>query len=93
MKINGTPAPDVQAATTKPVREANAPEAVKATTSQSPKRRDSVEISDAARALAGQGMSSADRTAQIRQRILDGAYNTTEIIDTVARRILQRGDL
>jgi anti-sigma28 factor (negative regulator of flagellin synthesis) len=96
MKINGTPSPDVQAATTKTVREAGAAEAVnapKSATSTPAKRRDSVEISDAGRALATQGAPSSERVSEIRQRILDGAYNSNEVVDTVARRILQRGDI
>lgn len=90
MKINGMPSPDLRAITTKPVRDAESAEtasALKSATSAPPKRRDSVEISDAGRAQA------ASRVADIRQRILAGAYDATHVIDTVARRILQRGDI
>jgi len=100
MKINGTPSPEVLAATTKGVRETGAAEAISSTKSAKPEtpapakpRRDSVEISDAGRALAGHGGLTADRVAEVRQRILAGAYNATEVVDTVARRILQRGDI
>jgi hypothetical protein len=99
MKINGTPSPEVLSATTKNVRETAATEAIISPKSTQPdmpapaaKRRDSVEISDAGRALASGGMS-ADRVSEVRQRILSGAYNAAEVVDTVARRILQRGDI
>lgn len=67
-------------------------------------RNDRVQISDAGRALAAQAASSAanmatadglspDRVAQIRNRILEGAYNSVEVVDQVARRMLERGDI
>lgn len=62
-------------------------------------RSDKVEISDAGRALAareGTGESSTltpERIAELRQRVLDGAYNSLAVVDEVARRILGRGDL
>ncbi len=96
MKINGTNLPDVLGATTKLVRDvgsAAAAQPPKPATSEPTKRRDSVEISDAGRTLAGAQAPSADRTSEIRQRILAGAYDTTQVVDTVARRILQRGDI
>lgn len=34
-----------------------------------------------------------DRIARIRQRILDGAYASDAVLDTVARRLLRSGDL
>lgn len=58
---------------------------------------DAVHISDAGRALAARGHADAGltpvRTAQIRQRVLDGAYNSLAVVDDVARRILGSGDL
>jgi anti-sigma28 factor (negative regulator of flagellin synthesis) len=66
--------------------------------SGSESRSDSVQISAAGRALAGsvektggEGLTPA-RAAEIRQRILSGAYNSTAIVDQVARRILDQGD-
>jgi len=66
-------------------------------------RSDSVKISDAGRALARQvegtfadapgGELTADRIAEVRQRIRDGAYGSAEVIDEVARRMLERGDI
>ncbi|MEO8620958.1 MAG: hypothetical protein ABI625_07825 [bacterium] len=62
-----------------------------------PVKSDAVQISDAGRALAARGRDdsalSPERTAQIRQRVLDGAYNSLSVIDHVARRILVSGDL
>ncbi|MCA2986373.1 MAG: hypothetical protein INH02_03015, partial [Gemmatimonas sp.] len=34
-----------------------------------------------------------EREAELRQRVLSGAYNTLDVVDQVARRILSRGDL
>jgi hypothetical protein len=34
-----------------------------------------------------------ERTAELRRKVLEGAYNTLDVVDQVARRILQRGDL
>ncbi len=60
-------------------------------------RNDKVQISDAGRALAArEGSTTAlnpERAAQIRQRVLDGAYNSLGVVDEVARRILNSGDL
>lgn len=59
-------------------------------------KSDAVQISDAGRALAARenpdGLTP-ERTAQIRQRVLDGAYNSLAVVDEVARRILGSGDL
>ena len=64
---------------------------------------DRVEISDAGRALAaretdsldakGRTELSAERVSEIRQRILEGAYNSVQVVDEVARRMLERGDI
>lgn len=64
---------------------------------------DKVEISDAGRALAARETESLDakgraeltteRVGEIRQRILEGAYNSIEVVDEVARRMLERGDI
>jgi hypothetical protein len=62
-------------------------------------RGDRVEISDAGRALAARDGSaeasslSSERIAELRQRVLDGAYDSLEVVDQVARRILATGDL
>lgn len=64
-------------------------------------RTDQVEISDAGRALANdaateQTESSAldpQRVADIRAKILSGAYNSLSMASDVARAILRSGDL
>ena len=62
-----------------------------------PRSGDAVQISDAGRALAARGNAepglTPERTAQIRQRVLDGAYNSLAVVDEVARRISRSGDL
>ncbi|MCC6316047.1 MAG: flagellar biosynthesis anti-sigma factor FlgM [Gemmatimonadaceae bacterium] len=59
-------------------------------------RLDRVEISDAGRARAARvhpvATDAADRLAQIRRRVLEGAYNADAVVADVARRILDRGD-
>lgn len=67
-------------------------------------RADRVEISDAGRSLAardgsadvaapaGAGLDPA-RKASIRGRVLNGAYDTLEVVDAVSRRLLDSGDL
>jgi negative regulator of flagellin synthesis FlgM len=61
-------------------------------------RGDKVQISDAGRALAAQANTdrtelSAERVAEVRERILSGAYNSLEIVDQVARKMLASGDI
>ena len=62
-------------------------------------KSDSVQISDAGRSLAGRlerlDASAFDpaRVAELRTKVLTGAYNTLDVVDQVARRILTRGDL
>jgi anti-sigma28 factor (negative regulator of flagellin synthesis) len=59
-------------------------------------RRDSVQLSAAGRALAGGvdgGAMSAERVAELRKKVLEGAYNSTEVVDQVAKRILGSGDV
>lgn len=60
------------------------------------RRTDSVSFSDAGRALAGEtgkAALSAERVEEVRQRLLTGAYNSTQMAEQVARRILERGDI
>jgi len=67
-------------------------------TPSSSDRSDKVQISDAGRALAARGSDRAvaltpERSADVRHRILSGAYDTVEVVDAVARRLLASGDL
>jgi hypothetical protein len=60
-------------------------------------RVDRVEISEEGRALAaaaevGESMSP-EHASQINARIADGTYDTAEVAEEVARRILDSGDV
>ena len=65
--------------------------------SDSSSSADTVQISDAGRARAArENVSSGldpQRAAQIRQRVLDGAYNSLDVVNKVAQRVLDSGDL
>jgi|GEM_PF-3374384 len=60
-------------------------------------RSDEVHISAAGRELAAsRGRKTEltpERTAELRKRVLDGAYNSLAVVDKVARRIIGSGDL
>jgi hypothetical protein len=56
-------------------------------------RKDSVELSAEGRALSKGGALTPERTTLIRQRILQGAYDSTAVVDRVAQNILKSGDL
>ena len=107
MKINGSSYDTLRPAAQKPAAgvqstSVDAPKAQSTTTptgttGTSAGRSDSVQFSDAGRALATGGASasgslSAERVAELRKRVLEGAYNSTHIVDQVAKRILERGD-
>lgn len=67
-------------------------------TPSSTDRSDKVSISDAGRALAARDGGEAKsldpaRVATIRDRVLSGAYDTLEVVDAVARRLLASGDI
>ena len=58
------------------------------------KQGDSVEFSSTGRSLAGglQAELDPERVAELRRKVYEGAYNSLDIVDQVARRILTRGD-
>jgi anti-sigma28 factor (negative regulator of flagellin synthesis) len=62
-------------------------------------RSDQVQISDAGRALAAQAADqngsqlSAERIAEVRERILSGAYNSLDVVEQVARKMVESGDI
>ena len=63
-------------------------------------RQDSIAISDAGRALSGSrastkatGSLTPERVADLRKKVLEGAYNSTHVVDTVAKRLLSTGDV
>lgn len=67
-----------------------------------PSRSDRVEISDEARSRAAEleGEQPAEAAPaekrsveEIRQRIQDGVYQSDQALDSIARRILERGDI
>ncbi len=102
MRINGSKfdplrpdqsPPSVEPAVSRPKEPSAVPPA------PSPRKSDSVQISDAGRSLAGRaaGNQSDDvnpeRVAELRTKVMSGAYSTLDVVDQVARRILARGDL
>jgi hypothetical protein len=71
-------------------------DAIRASTAAPSSVDRSVSISDAGRALARDSMAdSVDpaRASQIRERVLSGAYDSLEVVDALARRLLHSGDL
>lgn len=56
---------------------------------------DLVQISDAGRRLNTEQANALnpERVAELRTKALTGAYNTLDVVDQVARRILTRGEL
>lgn len=81
---DGAPAP----AHVRPARDAEA----------RPSPRDTVSISDDARRLSAAAADvperlAADRAAQVRERLLSGAYHSVEMAGLVAQRILESGDV
>jgi anti-sigma28 factor (negative regulator of flagellin synthesis) len=92
------------------LRPASQTPAVQSPTTDSPKaqptsggttgapRSDSVQISDAGRALStgatpAGGSLTTERVAELRKRVLEGAYNANHVVNQVATRILERGDV
>jgi negative regulator of flagellin synthesis FlgM len=55
--------------------------------------RDSVEISAAGLARSKDAVLTEQRIAQIRQNVLQGAYDSSHVVDQVAKKILASGDL
>jgi negative regulator of flagellin synthesis FlgM len=107
MKINSTGADFIRPDQTREVQRSNEESAAKKAVSQpaaSVERSDKVEISDVARQLAAstRGVDEAsatraeltpERVSAIREKILKGAYNSIEVVDQVARKMLASGDI
>ena len=95
MRINGSsfdplrPTPASTPAVQRPSQEITQSPATK------PVKSDSVQISDAGRRLHTEQANALnpERVAELRTKVLTGAYNTLDVVDQVARRILTRGDL
>jgi negative regulator of flagellin synthesis FlgM len=81
-----------------PVADGDAVGVISATPA-SVERTDPTPIADAGRALEprdswpGSAALDARRASQIRRRVLSGAYHSLEVVDAVARRLLDSGDL
>ncbi|GJG86635.1 hypothetical protein tb265_18160 [Gemmatimonadetes bacterium T265] len=63
-------------------------------------RQDSVSISAAGRALSGGSAAATsgssltpERVADLRKKVLEGAYNSTHVVNAVASRLLSTGDV
>lgn len=58
---------------------------------------DVLDLSPAARAFVARADEGAplpaERLLEIRQRVLDGAYDTVEVLDSIAAKLLRSGDL
>lgn len=56
---------------------------------------DSVSFSDIGRRLSAAQADTLDpdRVKELRERVMSGAYNSLEMVDQVARRILSSGDV
>ena len=105
MKINGKSFDSIRPAVQKPAAKVQdqtenrggAPTSASQGSARSA-RGDSVQISDAARAaLAGTsaagGPLTPERTAELRKKVLEGAYNSLNVVDHVAKRMIERGDV
>jgi negative regulator of flagellin synthesis FlgM len=55
--------------------------------------QDSVELSAEGLARAKDSTLSDQRIAQIRQNVLQGAYDSSHVVDQVAKKILSSGDI
>jgi len=73
---------------------ARAYQQVEQSTAEAPSRTDSVQISDAGRQMSASQADAVnpERIAEIRQKVLQGAYNSLDVVEQVARRIITRGD-
>lgn len=77
--------------------EADSPKSGGSPKSERKNARDSVEISSAGRSRAEQLAAriplSDERVAELRERIVTGAYSTDAVVNEVATRIIASGDL
>ncbi len=97
MRIHGKSAEIAQPKTTpaESVRPSVAPNVSHEQPAQRSRREDRVQISDAGRAKAAEATGGLDpqRVTEVRRKVLEGAYNSVNVVDTVARRILEQGDV
>ena len=107
MRINSTGADFIRPDQTREIQQRSADESAAKKAVAQPvvpvERGDKVEISEAARQLAAGGrvqeaaaspsVLTPERVAAIREKILNGAYNSVEVVDQVARKMLASGDI
>jgi negative regulator of flagellin synthesis FlgM len=102
MKINSSifdPLRPDRNSTVDPARGKSADAHKPAATTSSQPRSDTVQISDSGRSMAAR--ASAEKpsemdpahVADLRRKVYEGAYNSLDVVDQVARRVLARGDL
>ena len=96
MKIYGTlmepVRPSGAGGSAAPARGSDAPAQPVAPVSPVGVRSDSVEISDYGRSLSV-AETDPERVAELRRKVYEGAYNSLDLVDHVARRIIMSGDL
>ena len=105
MRINGTGADIIRPDQTREIQRTQAEGVAKKANAPQPsapvQRSDKVEISDAARMLAHgvdgasstRGELAPERVALIREKILSGAYNSLDVVEQVAKKMLESGDI
>ena len=97
MKINNGYSPDVRPRSTRAVSDpatvdrTGSTSAAAGTTQAAP--QDSVELSAEGIARSKDSVLSDQRIAQIRQNVLQGAYDSSHVVDQVAKKILASGDI
>ncbi len=95
MKISNIPSPDAKITSSTIARDA-APASRAQTSSTSQRtapRGDAVSFSAEGRALAKSDSLSAERIGEVRMKILQKAYDNTDVLDALARNILRSGAL
>jgi hypothetical protein len=99
MKIFGSYDPIRPDRPVSPVAPTN-PQGQSATTPVAPvPKTDSVQLSESGKSMSRKldaefrDTLDPERTMELRRKVLEGAYNTLDVVDQVARRIMQRGDL
>jgi anti-sigma28 factor (negative regulator of flagellin synthesis) len=97
MKINNSYSTDVTPRSTRAVSDPatvdRTASAGAASGSEQAGPRDSVELSAEGLAKSKDATLTDQRIAQIRQNVLQGAYDSSHVVDQVAKKILASGDL
>ena len=105
MRINGSGSDIIRPGQTQEIQRSQGESSLKKASSPTPsspvQRSDKVEISEAARKLAQgveatsstRGELAPERVALIREKILSGAYNSLDVVEQVAKKMLASGDI